>query len=230
MESIGVVPLIGMPWFNLGLIYKMQLRWQESAACNQRSIDLGTDDQDPAFWNLGIAATALRDWDTARRAWISFGITIEPGDGAIEIDLGPSPLRINPTGNAEVVWGRRIDPARILIENIPLPGSGHRWHDVVLHDGQPSGQRTLGEHTLPVFDELQRWQRSPTPTSECMLTGSAKAVQDLSERFQSEGWALEDWTGNIRMLCQTCSDGHPGKHAHGAFTSDTPGSLSLIHI
>ncbi|MCP4965322.1 MAG: tetratricopeptide repeat protein [bacterium] len=224
MQSVQTVPLIAMPWFNLGLVYKRQLRWPESAACNQRSVDLGANEQDPAFWNLGIAATALRDWQTARRAWSGYGIELEPGTGPIEMDFGPSPVRINPAGNAEVVWGRRIDPTRILIENIPLPGSGHRWRDIVLHDGEPKGQRSLGEHTFSVFDEILRWRASSIPTAECMVVAPTTAIQNLSERFQTEGWALEDWTSNLRMLCKTCSEGFPDSHAHGAFPSDAAGN------
>jgi hypothetical protein len=223
MQSIETLPLIQMPWFNLGLVYKQQRRWREAAACNQRSLDLGTDEHDPAFWNLGIAATALRDWETARRGWLGYGIEIEPGSGPIEMDWGPSPVRINRAGKAEVLWGRRLDPARILIENIPLPASGHRWHDIVLHDGEPRGQRSMGERTFPVFDELERWQPSATPTAECMVNGSTDAVQELSDRFQAEGWALEDWTANMRALCQTCDQGSPGPHNHGAFPSNADG-------
>ncbi len=224
MQSIDTLPLIGMPWFNLGLIYKSQGRWHEAAACNQRSIDLGTDEQDPAFWNLGIAATALRDWDTARSAWSGYGIEITPGSGPLEMDWGPSPVRINPAANAEVLWGRRLDPARIRLENVPLPGSGHRWHDIVLHDGEPRGERTLGDHTFPVFDELERWEASQVPTWECLIDGPIDQIQDLSDRFRAMGWALEDWTANIRMLCETCSSGAPAAHSHGAFAADRAGS------
>jgi hypothetical protein len=129
IRAIETNALLANPWFNLGLVYKSQRRWTEAAACNRQAIERGTSQQDPAFWNLGIAATALRDWDTARMAWRGYGIEI-PGDGPPNGDFGVSPVRINPETSGEVVWGRRIDPARIVLENIPLPGSGHRWRDV----------------------------------------------------------------------------------------------------
>jgi tetratricopeptide (TPR) repeat protein len=224
MESIEVVPLSGMPWFNLGLIYKRQRRWREAVACNTRSIALGTDENDPAFWNLGIAATALRDWDTARSAWTGFGIEITPGAGPIEMDWGPSPVRINPTANAEVLWGRRIDPARIQLENVPLPASGHRWHDIVLHDGEPRGERSIGDRTFPVFDELERWEPSSVPTWECLINGPVGQIEELADRFHAGGWALEDWSANIRRLCDTCSRGSLDAHSHGAFAADRAGN------
>jgi hypothetical protein len=37
--------------------------------------------QDPTFWNLGIAATVLRDWATARDSWSGYGIDLPAGDG-----------------------------------------------------------------------------------------------------------------------------------------------------
>lgn len=224
MAAIEAVPLMPMPWFNLGLVYKRRRRWEECAACNRRSVDLGTDEHDPAFWNLGIAATALRDWGLARWAWNGFGIELDSGTGPIHLDWGPSPLRINPDGNAEVVWGERLDPARIRLENIPLPGSGHRWHDIVLHDGQPRGERMMGDLAFPLFDEIERWQPSEVPTWECILEGDADGVRTLSDRFRVEGGALEDWTTNIRTLCRGCSESSPSPHKHGAFDADAPGN------
>lgn len=224
MAAIETVPVIPMPWFNLGLVYKRQRRWQECAACNRRSVDLGTDEHDPAYWNLGIAATALRDWGMARWAWRGFGVEMATDAGPIEMDLGPSPVRINPDGNPEVVWGQRLDPARIRLENIPLPGSGHRWHDVVLHDGEPHGERMMEDQTFPVFDEIERWQPSDFPTWECILWANADDMQTISDRFRTEGGAMEDWTASIRRLCRACSESSPQSHKHGAFDADPSGS------
>ncbi len=42
------------------------------------------------------------------------------------MDLGPAPVRLAPDGHAEVVWGRRIDPARIVVVNVPTPDSGQK--------------------------------------------------------------------------------------------------------
>jgi hypothetical protein len=48
-----------VPWFNLGLPYKRQRRWEVSLRFNRKATELAADDQ--AGWcNLGIAATALR--------------------------------------------------------------------------------------------------------------------------------------------------------------------------
>jgi hypothetical protein len=97
--------------------------------CNERAAALGGAEGDPAWWNLGIAATALRRWDAARDAWRRFGIQVPDGTGELQMDLGPAPVRLDPDGRAEVVWGRRVDPARIVVINVPTPESGHRWGD-----------------------------------------------------------------------------------------------------
>jgi hypothetical protein len=221
MESIEAVPLEGPPWFNLGLVFKWKKKWAHAAACNRRSIELGADSGDPAYWNLGIAATALHDWATARSAWAGYGIDIDPGDGPIEMILGLTPIRINPSGRSEMCWGRRIDPARAVLENVPLPGSGHRWGDVILHDGAPSGERTVGGHSYPVFDELERWEASPVPTWECLVTGDTGSLVDA---VRAAGCALEDWSAGIRTLCRACSEGVPDSHEHGGLPADPAGA------
>jgi len=141
------------PWFNLGLMHKHQGNWEASFECNQRASTLDPEDEG-AWWNLGIAATALGRWDVARRAWERCGIEIPPGEGPLDLELGPVPIRLKEA--EEVLWSRRIDPARAILMNVPLPGSGHRWRDLVLHDGAANGHRTLRGRQVPVFDELAR--------------------------------------------------------------------------
>lgn len=223
MESIELAPLRAATWFNLGLVYKRRHLWPEAAACNARSLDLEADAQDPAYWNLGIAATALGDWAAARAAWEGFGITIESGEGPIDADFGTSPVRINPETTGEVVWGRRLDPARIKIESIPLPTSGHRWHDIILHDGVPVGERIVDDRTYQVFDELERLVASETPTWECLVASPPDALADLDASLTAAGWAMEDWTSSVRRLCDECSRGSVTDHTHGPFSSGTDG-------
>jgi tetratricopeptide (TPR) repeat protein len=60
-------------WFNLGLVFKRRHDWVECRRCNLRAAELDPRKGQPAWWNLGIAATALGHWDTARRAWRGSG-------------------------------------------------------------------------------------------------------------------------------------------------------------
>ena len=210
-QAVALDPDLHQAWFDLGLICKWERRWDEAFHCNLRAAELLGDQADePAWWNLGIAATALRRWDTARRAWAAYGVSLAPGAGPIEADLGLGPVRLNPAGEGEVVWGHRIDPARIRIMSIPFPQSGHRWSDVVLHDGVPNGYRQFDGQSRPVFDELERWEPSDVPTvSVSVHAEDAADVDELMATVEAAGFAAENWSTNVRWLCRQCSEGSP---------------------
>lgn len=182
-------------WFNMALVYKQRRQWDQALDCNEHAAALGGEEGDPAWWNLGIAATALRRWDAARNAWRRFGTPVPDGTGELRMDLGPALVRLDPDGRAEVVWGQRVDPARIIVTNVPTPDSGHRWGDVVLHDGVPNGERMAQGQVYGVFDELERWQPSAIPTVQVQVTLAREPdAQALTELFRQAGYAAEDWT------------------------------------
>ena len=118
-------------WYNLGLKLKYEGKWAESLDANLRALELQPEDNEAAIWNAAIAATALRDWLTARAMWQRYGIKLQgPAEGPIEDNFGVTPVRLNPDDQAEVVWTRRIDPARARLLNVPLPESGFRFNDI----------------------------------------------------------------------------------------------------
>ncbi len=215
-QLVREAPDLDGAWFDLGLIYKWRRDWEHSFECNLKAAELvGERAEEPAWWNLGIAATALRDWDTARRAWRAYGVELPPGTGRIEADLGPAPVRLNPEGDAEVVWGRRVDPARIVISSIPFLASGHQWGDYVLHDGALNGERQWQGRTYGVFDELERWEPSGARTLQAdLVLAGGEGVDELSEAVWRAGYALEDWSANVRLLCRSCSEGRVDDHQH----------------
>ena len=228
-------PTVHGLWFDRALLAKWRRDWPAAVEFGTRALDLvplEQREQEPAAWNLGIAATARRDWATARAAWTAFGISIG-GEGADPIaeDMGLVPVRLNPpprfvgrrevevdgrTWETEVVWGTRLDPARVQLVSVPLPTSGHRYGDVVLHDGDVHGSRELDGQEVPVFEEIELWERSPRPTLSLVLRGSDDDVEELLAALDAEGLAAEDWTSNVRRLCPACSEGSPGAHDHPA--------------
>jgi hypothetical protein len=218
--------------YDLGMFAKWRRDWPASAEYNRRALDLIPPERrrgEPAAWNLGIAATALRDWATARRAWTAFGLPLtqvdDPAAPVVE-NFGVAPVRLNAgprfvgqrplelegqVHDTEVVWGRRLCPTRVLVVSVPTPELGHRCGDVVLHDGDPVGTRMLGEREVSVFNEIELWERSPVPT----LTASVEApepaaVEALTTLFDEAGGAAEDWTANLQLLCRASSEGRPG--------------------
>ncbi|HKQ77346.1 MAG TPA: tetratricopeptide repeat protein, partial [Blastocatellia bacterium] len=214
-KAIKLWPSWATPWRNLGLLRKDRRNWRESLRCFQKAVALDPSEQ-AAWWNLGIAATALEEWAEARRAWKGFGIDIPEGEGPIEMEIGVTPIRINPYEGAEVVWCRRIDPARAIIDCVPLSQSEHRYGDLLLHDGAPSGFRKLDGKEVPVFDELQLLTPSEYGTFEIIVAGvSPEDVESLTDLADERGLAAEDWSSNLRIICKACSEGSiTGKHTH----------------
>ncbi|ADG73187.1 conserved hypothetical protein [Cellulomonas flavigena DSM 20109] len=221
----------GAMWFDLGLAAKRRRDWPAAIEHNERALAAAAEPtEEPAAWNLGIAATAVGDWARARRAWSAFGITMPPGDGPLEMRLGHVPVRLNPgetelgedpltldgvVHDPEVVWAERLSPAHARIANVPTPDSGHRWGDLVLHDGVPDGERFDGHRWVSVFNELALLERSPHPTWTVEVTApSDEDRAALVELVEGIDRAAEDWTTSVRPLCPECSRGRPGKHDH----------------
>src|SRR5262249_22308933 len=74
-QAIAADPSWGVPWYNLGLVHKRQRNWPKTLRCNLRATELDPTNE-AAWWNLGIAATALGRWRIARSAWRGFGIDV----------------------------------------------------------------------------------------------------------------------------------------------------------
>jgi hypothetical protein len=233
-EMTRALPESFHAWYEAGLYAKAVRDWELCAARNRRAVTLFTAEvgadfggTNPAAWNYGIAATALGDWTTARQAWTSYGVPgLDAETGPIDTDYGRVPIRLNPDrpslalqqvphfGVTEVVWCWRRSPAHAVIASVPLPESGHRFGDVVLHDGQPQGTRRLGDRPVSVFDELAKLEDSRTPTWRAVVTGaSPKAVDALAALAGTRGLGVDTWSG-IDMLCAECSYGMPGAGHH----------------
>lgn len=209
-KAAAAAPSWSTPLYNLGLMYKLKHDWSKSCEYNRRATEL--DPQNAAgWWNLGIAATALGRWDLARLAWKGFGIKLPDGDGPIDLPGGPTPLRLNPQGEGEVVWGDRIDPARAILSNIPFPESGFGWRDLVLNDGAPTGKRVVEGRDYPVFDVLELLERSPFGTYVARVDWpgpvAEEGIQTLMQTVLSLDGFAEDWFSNVRILCKACSEG-----------------------
>jgi hypothetical protein len=207
--------------FRLALVHKYLREWPAALAHNLRALELCGEHDEGASWNAGIAATALADWPQARRQWVACGIELEPGAGPIEENFGPIGLRLNPWSGSETVFARRIDPARARITNVPLPSSGHRYGDLVLHDGAQVGERRYFEHNVPVFNELQRLEASPFTTFTAFVTCDSDDELEALAQLPAAGVALaEDWTAGLRNKCLRCSYDIPHQHQRHAAGAD----------
>ncbi|MQS09122.1 tetratricopeptide repeat protein [Streptomyces alkaliphilus] len=231
-RAADLEPWLSESWFNLALLHKFRHDWERSRAAGLRAVALLERHAGaPDWWNVGIAATALQDWPLARRAWQAYGLDVPQQQDAsgepLGMALGGAAVRLSPEGESEVVWGRRLDPARMVIRNIPLPSSGRRWGEVVLHDGVPNGERTIvgpeGHTTVhPVFDEIELWAPSSVPTWVVLLEAAEESDRDALERLAAEaGYAAEDWSSSVRLLCRACSESRmPSEQGDGLAQHD----------
>ena len=225
------------PWFEAGLTAKAQHEWEECARLNAEAsaridtvdVSEGFDGSNPGAWNRGIALTALGRWGEARLAWADYGLDTGKGDEEIRMDWGTIPIRLNPDeptlpfakpplddpdATPEVVWCARLSPAHVEVANVPTPETGHRFGDVLLVDGVPSGERRLGERTVPVFDELAVLRPSGHSTSQAVLAADDEALDGLAEEAFARGLGVDDWS-RMRILCSACSRGLPDPgHQH----------------
>lgn len=201
--------------YNLGLIYKYRNEWDKSYHHNKRAVELNPTEE-ASQWNLGIAATMLKDWKTARQCWNFFGMKYEIINEDTTGELGDVSIRISPRENPETVWATRICPARAIIKNIPLPESEHRFKDVVLNDGAPNGYRISQGKEYPVLDEIQHLTKSDYQTYSIKFKPISNAhFEDLQQRCWKSDIAIENWTTAVQFLCKQCSEGKPHEnHDH----------------
>jgi hypothetical protein len=207
-REVGDAPEAAALFYDAALAYKFLRDWPNAYALGLEAAKrTPRGEQDPAFWNLGIAATIIGDWVTARDAWQGYGITLPDGHGEIVEDLGAACVRLDPAGSGEVVWVRRLCPARARVLNVPIATEGRRFGDIVLHDGEPKGRRRVGDREYPVFDELQVWRRSDVPTATVTVTAAEpEDIDALVDSFDDADFAAEPASSFVR-LCKCCSEG-----------------------
>lgn len=208
-----------------GLVCKYLRDWDGSLRHNLRSLALraaaGEADDEASRWNAAIAATALGDWAEARRQWAACGIEIPAGDGVIHGNFGVLSLRLDPWDRGETLFARRIDPVRAQIINVPLPDSGYRYGDIVLHDGAATGERRFHQSRVPVMNALQRTIVSEYPTFAVFATCPQREDLDALVAMRVPGIAfIEDWTESIRHVCLRCSYGAPHRHREDDDSTD----------
>jgi hypothetical protein len=192
--------------FNWGVIQKMRRDW--TGALESFTQVLRHRDEDQASrWNVGIACTALGDWHGAREAWSRLGMTLPGGEGDFAGEEGettalrlPFPDRDDET-RYEIVWGRRLGPARVRLRTIPRFSSMAGYGDVVLVDGVTAGETLLDGQNTPIFPVLAALEsadarilvfRDTDPGSE-----TADRVGHLAHQLNLEGWPAANWSNMV---------------------------------
>ena len=87
--------------------------------------------------------------------------------------------------------------------SVPFDPS-RRFGEVVVHDGAPSGERTFGDLTVPVFDELALFEPSDTATLSVLVSCGPGELDALAEAFAGEHLGFEILASRVD-LCACCS-------------------------
>lgn len=194
-------------WYDAALAHKFLRNWDKAFSLGREAAARAPRGEgDPGFWNLGIAATVLREWAAARDAWTGFGITMPEGEGEIVGRFGMCCVRLDTDGEREVVWAARLCPTRARIVSVPVT-PGRRFGEVVLHDGEPKGKRIVDEREHSVFDEILLFEPSDLPTHTLTVSaGAASDIDELEAAFADRGYGAEPASG-FQLLCACCSEG-----------------------
>lgn len=174
--------------YDLALLYKNSepSNWPKAQQHNARALEIKPDDE-AAWWNLGIAATANQDWATAAQAWAKFDQTFSAEQlAALRTGSERVAIRIRIGKQQEVIWGERLDPARARINGVPLPDLEIGHGDILLLDGVPRGARELDGVSYPVYEVLERIYQHTAATYVIEAEVPDEAAQDTLFKAAAE--------------------------------------------
>lgn len=193
-KAIRLAPEMPDPYARLGAIYKKRAEWKPAVYYSEQALAVQADH--PSAWRtLGVAATALKQWKAARRAWNRLGYDFREIDQALDLDLGGIAVCLNPVARPAIVWAKRLDPARAQLLSVPLPSSGRHFGDLVLIDNEAHGRQVIGNTRLPVYPELQLIRKSLFHTFPVLLPGATLEHTDVLSRLCREaGLGFDNWS------------------------------------
>ncbi|MBI5915027.1 MAG: hypothetical protein HY842_06590 [Bacteroidetes bacterium] len=188
------------PFAFLSRMYRSRHEWKPTFHYCLKAVEHNPFDEN--LWEtLGLAATALADWETARYAWNQLGFDFKNSGGALHLDLGIVPVRLNPFTQPEIVAARRLDPVRARIESIPQPSSGRRHKDLILIEHKPAGRFFQQNKKMQVHDELDLLKQSTWNTYSALLhTDSQRDVDTLANLCLEAEIGFDNWSNATRFF------------------------------
>ncbi len=196
------------PYLQLGNIYKYRQEWKPALHYNKKAIALEADNRQ-AWWNVGLAATALKKKKLARRIWSKFGYTQER-----KVKWQPASVQLRYQDQMELMWVQRESPCLGHIRSIPHPSSGRRYGDLVLIDNVPRGYHAANGHRLPIFEELGVQKCSSFRAFSCLLLEpSADDIELLQGLCWDRSLGFEVWGNAAEALSFRPRGGQPEYYA-----------------
>ncbi len=208
------------PYQHLGAIYKQRREWKPAFHYWKKVVALDASDQQ-AWWNVGIAATALKKRRLAQSVWAKFGLT--------NLKREAKGLRLTYDGGFEILWMMPKTPATGIILSIPHPASGYRFRDEMLHARKPVGHHIVNRRRVPVFEELGRLKRSPFRTFSCLLhTADNEAISQLEQLCHEANLGFEVWSNATRATTMANREAFPEYYSHDILPREAEGSTTLV--
>lgn len=199
-KVVKLAPDWSVPYHFLSLFYKQRNEWKPSFHYSQKAIEYNPEDK-TAWQILATAATALRRWRVARTAWNELGFDFRKADQELNLNLGLVPVCINPKSRPEIIWAKKIDPARAIIESIPQPSSGRRYHEEILFDNKPIAHRAFNGKRVPVYEELEKIHFSSYRTYAVILqTGETESIHVLDKLCNAAEIGFDNWSMATRQF------------------------------
>ena len=217
-RAADLEPWLSESWFNLALLHKFRHDWEQARAAGLRAVALlDREAGAPDWWNVGIAATALQDWPLARRAWQAYGLRV-PGSGAQRGGRRRADRHgAGQRRRAALARGRgrgglgppaRPGPDRgAVASRCRPPAAAGARSCCTTACRTASGPRRPG----PSLPGLRR-DRAVGAVARAHLGGAAggRAPRPTGTRWSGwrpdAGFAAEDWSSSVRLLCRTCSE------------------------
>ncbi len=201
------------PYALLGLVYKYRHDWKAALHYNKKAVSLDASDR-MAWWNVGIAATALKKIRLARSVWQKFGFS----DADQRMLPALKSARVPWGDQFDMIWVRPIDPVRGVIDNIPAPGTDRRFCDIVLLDGVVAGYNVAQQRRIPVYEELGLYKRSLYHTYSCWIAPAAPDdVERLAELCSAADLGFENWSNAAWVLAPQMKRNLPEYYGPSAF-------------
>lgn len=227
---IKLVPDWVASYAALGRIYHLRREWKPSFHYCKKAVALQPNLRD-TWWQLGIAAFALKKVRLARSVWSKFGMQA--------IGSKAEGLRLVYNNTFEILWMLPLSPASARIMSIPHPDSGFRFRDLVLYDRQVIGHHIVAQKRVPVYSELGCLKRSPYDTYSCLIHQVTEAqIQQLEKLCYDAQLGFEVWSNAARSMVVNNPEAFPeyygrsilpSEEAEGAIQDHALIAIAAIH-
>ncbi|MEL6275103.1 MAG: tetratricopeptide repeat protein [Bacteroidota bacterium] len=187
----------------LGRLYRKRKEWKPAFHYWKKAIGLDADNRE-GWWQLGLAAVALKKMNVARSVWNKFGY------GKMDVSA-PFGLHLTHEDGYEILWMQALDPGRCRILSIPHPVSGLRYRQTMLYDRRAmKGTNVVSRRRVPIFQAVDSLKNSPYQTYSCLLhTGAESDVQQLERLAFEAGLGFEVWSNASRAIALQHQDAFP---------------------